>query len=52
MSHFCTPWKRQKTYGFQGVYKHDIGLKWVNDQNITQLYDIYKKPMCNTANLI
>ena len=34
MSHFYTPWKRLKTYGFLtfpgGVQKCDTGLKWVN----------------------
>ena len=29
VSHFYTPWKRQKTKGFQGVLKCDTGLKWV-----------------------
>ena len=32
MSHFYTSWKRQKTY-FQGVWKCDIGLKWVKCHN-------------------
>ena len=32
MSQFYTPWKRQKTYGFQGVEKCDIGLKWVKGE--------------------
>ena len=37
MFHFYTSWKSQKTKGwlvfwlFQGVYKLDIGLKWVKD---------------------
>ena len=33
MSHFYTPWKCQKTYGFltfPGCIKCDTGLKWVN----------------------
>ena len=29
MFHFYTPWKHQKTGGFQGVYKWNIGWKWV-----------------------
>ena len=27
--HFCIPWKRQKTWRFQGVQNWRTGLKWV-----------------------
>ena len=29
MLHFYTPWKSQKSKGFQGVKKYNIGQKWV-----------------------
>ena len=35
MSHFYTPWKHQKTFGFPafgGIEKWNIGLKWVNEK--------------------
>ena len=34
MFHFYIPWKRQKTKGFQGVQKWNIGLKWVDQIKI------------------
>ena len=38
MYYFYTPWKRQKTFGFltfSGVWKWNIGLKWVKLQVYT-----------------
>ena len=32
MFHFYTPWKHQKTVGFQRVYKWNLGWKWVKDR--------------------
>ena len=39
MSHFRTLWKSQKTYGFQGVQKCDIGLKCVNKDSMAEGID-------------
>ena len=41
MSHFYTPWKRQKTHGFltfsRGI-EIDIWLKWVNRSSIKHIF--------------
>ena len=40
MSHFYTPWKRQKTKGFLtfsgGIKICDTGLKWVKDMKTNE----------------
>ena len=41
VSHFYTPWKRQKIFGFltfQGVQKHDTGLKWVKNVHCSIIF--------------
>ena len=41
--HICTTWKRQKTFGFQGVQKWNIGKKCVERYSIWVVYRNSKK---------